>query len=185
MTSVVPNKAANEHSGGAVSAGMSRRSVIRAAGAGALALGLGGATLTGAPEASAATRKGLGPASGVPRLPAGFWKTFSSEYIRTGDLVQHVVIGGAGPPLLLVHGWPQTWYAWRLVMPALARDFRVIAPDQRGRGLTSKPTPGPGGNGYDTGTLGNDLAALMDALGYQRFAVAGHDTGMDIAYALA
>jgi pimeloyl-ACP methyl ester carboxylesterase len=61
----------------------------------------------------------------------------------------------------------------------------VIAPDQRGRGLTSKPAPGPDGNGYDTGSLGNDLAALMDALGYRRFAVGGHDTGMDIAYALA
>jgi pimeloyl-ACP methyl ester carboxylesterase len=180
MTSEAPNKAANEHSGDAVSAGMSRRSVIRAAGAGALAVGLGGAALTGAPGASAATRKGLGPDSGVPRLPAGFWKTFSSEYIRTGDLVQHVVIGGEGPPLLLVHGWPQTWYAWRLVMPTLARDFRVIAPDQRGRGLTGKPA-----DGYDTGTLAGDLAALMDALGHQKFAVAGHDTGMVISYALA
>ncbi|HEV3291363.1 MAG TPA: alpha/beta fold hydrolase, partial [Streptosporangiaceae bacterium] len=142
MTSVAPNEPANEHSGEAVSAGVSRRSVIRAAGAGALALGLGGAALTGAPGASAATRKGLGPVSGAPGLPPGFWKTFSSEYIRTGGLVQHVVIGGEGPPLLLVHGWPQTWYAWRLVMPALARDFRVIAPDQRGRGLTSKPADG-------------------------------------------
>jgi pimeloyl-ACP methyl ester carboxylesterase len=105
---------------------------------------------------------------------------FSSEYINAGGLVQHVVIGGEGPPLLLVHGWPQTWYAWRLVMPALARGFRVIAPDQRGRGLTGKPA-----DGYDTGTLAGDLAALMDALGHQKFAVAGHDTGMVISYALA
>jgi pimeloyl-ACP methyl ester carboxylesterase len=180
MTCVAPNEPANEHSGEAVSAGVSRRSVIRAAGAGALALGLGGAALTGAPGASAATRKGLGPVSRAPGLPPGFWKTFSSEYIRTGGLVQHVVIGGEGPPLLLVHGWPQTWYAWRLVMPALARDFRLIAPDQRGRGLTSKPA-----DGYDTGTLAGDLAALMDALGHQKFAVAGHDTGMVISYALA
>ena len=85
-----------------------------------------------------------------------------------------------GPPLLLVHGWPQTWYAWRLVMPALARDFTVVAPDQRGCGLSSKPQ-----DGYDTGTLASDLAALMDALGHERFAVAGHDTGMWIGYALA
>ena len=79
-----------------------------------------------------------------------------------------------------MHGWPQTWYAWRLVMPALARDFTVIAPDQRGCGLSGKPE-----DGYDTGTLAGDLAALMDALGHERFAVAGHDTGMWIGYALA
>jgi|HubBroStandDraft_2_1064218.scaffolds.fasta_scaffold751313_1 pimeloyl-ACP methyl ester carboxylesterase len=80
---------------------------------------------------------------------------------------------------------PQFWYAWRLVMPGLARHFQVIAPDQHGRGQTSKPPPGTSGQGYDTGTLADDLAALMDALGHQRFAVVGHDTGMDIAYALA
>jgi pimeloyl-ACP methyl ester carboxylesterase len=79
-----------------------------------------------------------------------------------------------------MHGWPQTWYAWRLVMPGLAQNFQVVAPDQRGCGLSSKP---PGG--YDTATLASDLAALMDALGQQRFAVAGHDTGMWIGYALA
>jgi pimeloyl-ACP methyl ester carboxylesterase len=82
--------------------------------------------------------------------------------------------------LLLVHGWPETWSAWRLVMPALARDFSVVAVDQRGRGLTSKPA-----DGYDTGTLAGDLVALMDVLGHERFAVVGHDTGMVIGYALA
>jgi pimeloyl-ACP methyl ester carboxylesterase len=91
-----------------------------------------------------------------------------------------VVIGGDGPPLLLVHGWPQNWYAWRLVMPALARNFEVIAPDQRGIGLTDKPA-----GRYDPGTLANDLVALMDALGHQRFAVVGTDTGLPIGYALA
>src|SRR6516225_9599015 len=129
--------------------------------------------------------EGPGSASGAPHLPAGFWDTFASQYIQTGDLRQHIVTGGNGPPLLLVHGWPQFWYAWRLIMPALARQFRVIAPDQRGRGQTSKPPPGPTGHGYDTGTLADDLAALMDALGHQSFSVVGHDTGMDIAYALA
>jgi len=180
MTYVVPNEPANEHSREAESAGMSRRSVIRAAGAGALALGLGGTALIGTSAAGAATRNGLRPVSGALGLPSGFWQTFSSEYVNAGGLVQHVVIGGNGPPLLLVHGWPQTWYAWRLVMPALARQFTVIAPDQRGRGLTGKPA-----DGYDTGTLAGDLAALMDALGHQKFAVVGHDTGMVISYALA
>jgi len=118
--------------------------------------------------------------SGTPHLPEGFAGTFTSRSVDTGELRQHVVTGGGGPPLLLVHGWPQTWYAWRLVMPGLARHFSVVAADQRGCGLSGKP---PGG--YDTGTLAADLVALMDALGHQRFAVAGHDTGMWISYALA
>jgi pimeloyl-ACP methyl ester carboxylesterase len=92
----------------------------------------------------------------------------------------HVVIGGDGPPLLLVHGWPENWYQWHLVMPALARDYTVIAVDQRGFGSTGKPA-----TGYDAGTLGNDLAALMDRLGYPRFAVAGADIGLVVSYALA
>ena len=126
------------------------------------------------------TPAGPGSVSGAPNLPAGFTGTFTSRYVDAGGLRQHAVIGGAGPPLLLVHGWPQNWYAWRLVMPALARDFEVIAPDQRGTGLTDKP---PGG--YDPGTLANDLVALMDTLGQQRFAVVGTDTGLPIGYALA
>ncbi len=119
-------------------------------------------------------------ASGAPNLPAGFGDTFTSRYVDTGDVRLHAVIGGDGPALLLVHGWPETWYAWRHVMPALARDFQVIAVDQRGIGLSDKPA-----DGYDTGTLAADLVALMDALGHQRFAVAGHDTGFAIGYALA
>ena len=125
-------------------------------------------------------REGPGSVSGAPNLPAGFTDTFTSRYIDTGELRLHAVIGGDGPPLLLVHGWPETWYAWRLLMPALARDFEVIAVDQRGIGLSDKPA-----DGYDTGTLAGDLVALMDALGHERFAVVGHDTGFAISYALA
>jgi len=66
----------------------------------------------------------------------------------------------------VVHGWPQTWYAGRLLMPALVRDFRVIAVDKRGIGLSDKPH-----DGYDTGTLAGDLVALMDVLDHPRFAV--------------
>jgi pimeloyl-ACP methyl ester carboxylesterase len=79
-----------------------------------------------------------------------------------------------------VHGWPESWYAWRLLMPTLARDFEVIAVDQRGIGLSDKPA-----DGYDVGTLANDLVGLMDALGRERFAVVGHDTGFVISYARA
>jgi pimeloyl-ACP methyl ester carboxylesterase len=133
-----------------------------------------------ASSAPLSTPEGPGSVSGAPNLPAGFTDTFTSQYVNAGGLRQHVVIGGDGPPLLLVHGWPENWYAWRFLMPALARDFTVIAVDQRGIGLTDKPQ-----DGYDAATLARDLAALMDALGHQRFAVVGHDTGYIISYALA
>jgi pimeloyl-ACP methyl ester carboxylesterase len=131
-------------------------------------------------SAPLSTPEGPDSVSGAPNLPAGFTDTFTSRYIDAGGLRQHAVIGGDGPPLLLVHGWPESWYAWRLLMPTLAQDFQVIAVDQRGMGLTDKPQ-----DGYDTGTLAGDLVALMDALGHQRFAVVGHDTGYIIGYALA
>jgi pimeloyl-ACP methyl ester carboxylesterase len=126
------------------------------------------------------TPEGPGSVSGAPNLPTGFADTFTSRFIDTGQLRLHAVTGGEGPPLLLVHGWPQTWYAWRMVMPALAEDFQVVAVDQRGIGLSDKPP-----DGYDTGTIAGDMVALMDALGHERFAMYGTDTGMPIAYALA
>ena len=67
---------------------------------------------------SLATPEGPGSVSGAPNLPAGFAGTFTSRYVDTGDLRLHAVTGGEGPPLLLVHGWPQTWYAWRMLMPS-------------------------------------------------------------------
>ena len=121
-----------------------------------------------------------GSVTGAPNLAAGFTDTFESRYVDTGEVQLHAVIGGAGPALLLVHGWPETWYAWRHLMPALARDFTVIAVDQRGIGLSDKPA-----GGYDTGTQARDLIGLMDALGHEKFSVVGHDTGFAISYALA
>jgi pimeloyl-ACP methyl ester carboxylesterase len=126
------------------------------------------------------TPQGPGSALGAPGLPAGFTDTFTSRYVDAGGLRLHAVTGGGGPPLLLVHGWPQLWYQFRMIMPALARDFSVVAVDQRGIGLSDKPQ-----DGYDTAALASDLVALMDALGHPRFALYGTDVGMPIAYALA
>src|SRR5215472_8236168 len=108
-------------------------------------------TFMTANSTSQPTPDGFGSVSQAPNLPDGFTNTFTSHYVDTSALRQHAVIGGDGPPLLLVHGWPQTWYAWRLVMPALARHFQVIAVDQRGTGLSDR-TP----DGYDTGTMASD-----------------------------
>ncbi|MCD0486325.1 alpha/beta hydrolase [Streptacidiphilus sp. ASG 303] len=165
--------------------GLSRRTFVGGAAAAAAGISLAGGLTQPAAATAAATATGRMPAgfgsvSTAPHLPAGFTRTFTSRFIRTGGLRQHAVIGGDGPPLLLVHGWPENWYAWRMLMPALARHFTVIAVDQRGIGLTGKPE-----DGYDSATLADDLVALMDALGHERFAVAGHDTGVLIGYALA
>jgi pimeloyl-ACP methyl ester carboxylesterase len=126
------------------------------------------------------TPAGPGSVSGAPNLPEGFGATFTSWFIDTGEVRLHAVVGGDGPPLLLIHGWPGSWYYWRLVMPALARDFTVVAVDQRGIGLSDKPE-----DGYDSRTLANDFVGLMDALGHEQFAVVGVDTGLVIGYALA
>jgi pimeloyl-ACP methyl ester carboxylesterase len=138
-------------------------------------------TVAAAPSSARATgHDNIGVVSTAPNLPTGFKTTFKSRFVHANGIRQHAVIGGDGPPLLLVHGWPENWYAWRHVMPALAKDYTVIAVDQRGIGRTEKTA-----DGYDAGTLADDMAALMTELGHERFAVVGHDTGAVISYALA
>lgn len=98
-----------------------------------------------------------------------------------GDVRLHYVVAGSGDPVLLLHGWPQTWYCWRKVIPALAQRYRVVAPDLRGLGDSSRPL-----GGYDKRTLADDVHRLMtDELGHDRFSVAGHDWGGVTAYSLA
>jgi pimeloyl-ACP methyl ester carboxylesterase len=116
----------------------------------------------------------------APNLSAGFTDTFASHLVDTGRVRLHAVVGGDGLPLLLVPGWPQNWFAWRHVMPALAGHFAVVAADPRGVNLSDRATWG-----YDTGSLADDLVALMEVLGHSRFAVIGHDVGVWIGYALA
>lgn len=116
----------------------------------------------------------------LPGLPADFWSRFESRRICVGDVSIHAVVGGKGPPVLLISGWPQTWYVWRFLMPTLAEHFSLVAAEPRGLGLSDKPA-----TGYDTGILAKDFAALMAALGHERFAVVGHDVGMWAGYALA
>jgi pimeloyl-ACP methyl ester carboxylesterase len=92
----------------------------------------------------------------------------------------HYVTAGDGPAVMLLHGWPQTWYEWRHVVDLLAGDFQVIAPDIRGFGASAKPAAG-----YDAATIAADLAALSDHLGLRDVTVVGHDWGAVFAYAYA
>jgi pimeloyl-ACP methyl ester carboxylesterase len=123
---------------------------------------------------------GFGSVTGVPKLPEGFRGVFRSYRVEANGIGLHAVIGGEGPPLLLLGGWPQNWFAWRYLMLPLSRNFTVIAVDPRGVGLSEKPA-----DGYDADTLAADMFALMDALGHARFSMVGHDVGLWVGYAMA
>jgi pimeloyl-ACP methyl ester carboxylesterase len=92
----------------------------------------------------------------------------------------HYVMGGKGEAVVLLHGWPQTWFEWRRVMPALAEQYTVIVPDLRGLGDSDKPAAG-----YDTRTVATDIHELVKQLGFSRLFLVGHDIGGWVAYAYA
>ena len=97
----------------------------------------------------------------------------------------HYVRGGSGAPLLLLHGYPQTHVIWHRVAPRLAERFTVVAPDLRGYGDSGKPASAPDHAPYSKRAMAADQVALMAALGFERFAVAGHDRGGRVAYRMA
>ncbi|WP_432698332.1 alpha/beta fold hydrolase [Marinobacterium sp. YM272] len=110
---------------------------------------------------------------------------FTEERITTKGAEIHCVHGGSGLPLLLLHGYPQTHMIWHAVAPALSSDFHVICPDLRGYGDSSKPPGEPDHANYSKRAMAQDMVELMAQLGYQRFAVAGHDRGGRVAHRLA
>ncbi|MGQ0662383.1 MAG: alpha/beta fold hydrolase [Pseudomonadota bacterium] len=98
-----------------------------------------------------------------------------------GEVKLHYVTAGAGEPVVLLHGWPQSWYEWRRVIPLIAPHYRVIAPDLRGLGDSSRPQ-----GGYAKRIIAGDIRRLVaDHLGLDRVFVVGHDWGGPVAYALA
>lgn len=105
---------------------------------------------------------------------------FRHRMVRVGDVKIHAVIGGEGPPLVLLHGFPQTWWEWRRMMPRLAETNTVVAVDLRGAGHSDCPQ-----GGYDKVTMAADVHGVMQALGFERYAVCGHDIGGMVAVALA
>ena len=102
------------------------------------------------------------------------------EFVDAGGLRTHVALGGEGPPVLLLHGWPQHWYLWRDVIPLVAPHARVIAPDFRGFGWTDAPRAG-----YEKDQLKRDILALLDELGVEEVSIAGHDWGGFVGFLLA
>ncbi|HKH10703.1 MAG TPA: alpha/beta hydrolase [Rubrobacter sp.] len=106
--------------------------------------------------------------------------TFSHHTTRANGVRLHYVMGGEGDPVVLLHGWTQTWRGWRKVMPALAERYTVIVPDMRGMGDSDKPE-----GGYDGLTVAEDIRQLVRGLGFERFHLVGHDIGGWAAYPLA
>jgi pimeloyl-ACP methyl ester carboxylesterase len=102
------------------------------------------------------------------------------EFVDAGGLRTHVALAGEGPPVLLMHGWPQHWYLWRDVIPLVAPHARVIAPDFRGFGWSDAPR-----DGYRKDQLKRDIVALLDELGVGELTIAGHDWGGYVGFLLA
>jgi len=111
---------------------------------------------------------------------------FATRRIDTGEASIQLSVGGAGPPLLLLHGYPQTHVCWHLVAPRLARRFTVVCPDLRGYGESRGPPTGTADHAaYSKRAMARDQVVVMSALGFERFAVTGHDRGGRVAYRLA
>lgn len=110
---------------------------------------------------------------------------FELSTIDTGAATIRVRHGGSGPPILLLHGHPQTHMCWHAVATLLARDFTVVAADLRGYGDSSKPPTTADHAPYSKRAMAEDQVALMRALGFERFGVAGHDRGGRVAYRMA
>jgi hypothetical protein len=106
--------------------------------------------------------------------------TFFHHMGTVNGIQMHYVIGGQGAPVVLIHGFPETWYEWRDVMPALAKNYTVIVPDLRGLGDSSKPP-----TGYDGKTTAEDLNQLISQLGFKKILLVAHDIGAQTAFSYA
>lgn len=111
---------------------------------------------------------------------------FSRQGLRVAaDVEINTRVGGSGPPLLLLHGYPQTHVIWHKVAPRLAEQFTVVATDLRGYGDSSKPEGGPQHANYSFRVMARDQVAVMEALGFPRFSAVGHDRGARVLHRLA
>jgi haloacetate dehalogenase len=110
---------------------------------------------------------------------------FTRTHVAAEGIRINLVYGGTGPPLLLLHGYPQTHFMWHKIAPGLAEHFTVVCPDLRGYGDSAKPPGDPEHLAYAKRTMAADQLVVMRSLGFERFAVAGHDRGARVAYRMA
>ena len=110
---------------------------------------------------------------------------FATRLFEVNGTIIHAAIAGTGPPLLLLHGYPQTHLMWAKIAPQLAERFTVVAADLRGYGDSGKPVDTGDHAAYSKRVMATDMIAVMAALGHTRFAVAGHDRGARVAYRMA
>ena len=154
-----------------------RRNLLGASLALAATAALGNRNVRAADPATAPADTGPGDA----RLLPGF----RVERVKTSGAELHTVIGGSGPPLLLIHGAPLTHLSWYRVAPELAKKYTVVAPDLRGYGDSSKPADGENHINYSKRSMAQDNVEVMRHFGFERFAVVGHDRGGRVAHRLA
>jgi haloacetate dehalogenase len=110
---------------------------------------------------------------------------FEAQDIDTGEATIHARVAGDGPPVVLLHGYPQTGAMWHAVAPALAQDRTVVVPDLRGYGASSKPETTADHEPYSKRAMARDVVAVMAELGFDGFDVVGHDRGARVSYRLA
>jgi haloacetate dehalogenase len=113
------------------------------------------------------------------------FEEFARVRVATGGATINAVHGGSGPPVLLLHGFPQTHALWHRLAPALAKEHTVVAADLRGYGDSSRPPEGDDHAGYAFRAMAADQVALMRELGHERFAVVGHDRGARVTHRMA
>ncbi|HVZ19599.1 MAG TPA: alpha/beta fold hydrolase [Vicinamibacterales bacterium] len=157
---------------------LDRRDLLKRAAA--LATVTAGAALTGSRDAGA-QQSAAAPADTLRFFPAGFTR----DTVKTSGATINVVRGGDGPPLLLVHGAPQSHVSWTKVAPDLAKDHTLVMPDLRGYGDSSKPEDGVNHANYSKRAMALDLIEVMKHYGYDRFAMVGHDRGGRVGQRLA
>ena len=128
-----------------------------------------------AQQAAVAPATDVSDAALLRKLPG-----FTDGYATVNGVRLHYVVGGKGKPVVLLPGWPQTWWSFHKIMPALAANYRVIAVDLRGMGSSDKPA-----GGYDKKTMAADIRALVRQLGHDKVDVVGHDIGAQVAFSFA
>ncbi len=110
---------------------------------------------------------------------------FQTHRIRHNGVTIHTLVGGAGPPLLLLHGYPQSHVMWHRLAPRLAREHTVVCPDLRGYGDSSKPRGLPDHSNYAKRAMAQDMVDVMQRLGHASFDLVGHDRGARVGHRLA